>query len=119
MTAKRKSVFALAAIALGCLAALAGCSRHHGAHVTTATVVAPGPPAEIVVSEAPPRLPQETIGPAPGPGYCWVPGYWSWQGSWIWVRGAWAIPPHPHAAYVAGRWTHRGKGYVWVAGHWR
>ena len=26
---------------------------------------------------------------APGPGYRWVPGYWTWAGSWVWVSGQW------------------------------
>jgi hypothetical protein len=117
MTVKEKALLAAFAITLGSIPALSGCARHRTRPATTTVVAAPE--AEIVVSEAPPRMPQEVVVPAPGPGHVWVPGYWSWQGSWIWVRGAWVIPPHPRAAYVAGHWAHRGHGYVWVSGHWR
>ena len=34
---------------------------------------------------------------APGPGYRWVPGYWSWDGSWVWVSGEW----RPYVYYYA------------------
>ena len=118
MTPDRNSVALAAVIALALLVGMLGCAKHHQAKMSTPVEVPP-PPVEVYVNEAPPRMPTETTGPAPAPSYCWVPGYWAWQGSWVWVRGAWVIPPHPHATYVPGRWTHRGHGYVWTSGHWR
>ena len=118
MKAGENSILAVAVIALGCLGGVSGCARHHRAYAVTPVAVPP-PPVEVYVSEAPPHLLKETIGPTPAPNYYWVPGYWSWQGSWVWVRGAWVIPPHPHATYVAGHWDHRGHGYAWTSGHWR
>ena len=113
----RKSILAIMVSALSLVAGVTGCFRHHRAPAATPVVVPQ--PVDVYVTEAPPRLPQETLPPAPAPGYVWVPGYWAWLGNWVWVRGAWVIPPHPHASYVAGHWDHRGHGYVWISGHWR
>jgi hypothetical protein len=49
----------------------------------------------------------------------WVPGYWSWNGGWIWTGGNWMIRPWPGAVWVGGRWARHGWGYGWVSGHWR
>jgi WXXGXW repeat (2 copies) len=76
--------------------------------------------ADIVVRVAPPRARVETRVPAPGPGYVWTPGYNRWDGrAYVWVPGAWVMPPHPHAHWVAHRWEHRHGGWVFVEGHWR
>ena len=115
----KKSLFALSAVALSLATVLTGCVERRVVYVSSPPPSPGPPPADIVVSETPPPLQQEVIVASPGPAYYWVPGYWSWQGRWIWVRGAWTIRPHPHAVYVAGRWAHRGHGYVWIGGHWR
>jgi hypothetical protein len=111
-------VFYLLLLGFASAAALTGCV-HRRVYVASSSTVVATPPAETVISEAPPATPQEVIVASPGPGYYWVPGYWSWQGRWVWVRGAWAIRPHPRAVYIPGRWVHRGHGYVWINGHWR
>jgi hypothetical protein len=72
-----------------------------------------------VVTVKPPPPPFEVIPVAPGPVYVWTPGYWSWQGSWVWVRGAWVMPPRPKAVWVNGHWVYHHHGYTWVPGHWR
>ena len=79
------------------------------------------PPAggDVVVSEAPPPPRTEIIVAAPGPGYVWTPGYWSWHGRWIWVGGRYVLRPHPHAVWLPGHWAHRGRGHVWIEGRWR
>src|ERR1051326_1631686 len=77
------------------------------------------PPAEVVVQEAPPPPKTEVIVESPGPGYVWTPGYWSWQGRWVWIGGRYVVRPHPHAVWVGGHWVRRGRGHVWVEGHWR
>ncbi|HVV72317.1 MAG TPA: hypothetical protein VHI52_12600 [Verrucomicrobiae bacterium] len=97
---------------------LPGCAHHRTHVVTTRTVPVPPPDPEVVV-QAPPAPPAEVITPAPGAAYAWVPGYWSWQGRWIWVRGGWVITPRPRAVWVPGRWKHVHHGYVWTPGHWR
>lgn len=76
------------------------------------------PPPAVVVSQPPPPPIREVRVAAPGPAYVWVPGYWSWQGRWVWVSGAWRARPHAHAHWIAGHWAPRGHGYVWVGGYW-
>jgi hypothetical protein len=114
----KKSIFGLSLIALSLAAILTGCVHRRVVYLSTPPQPGP-PPVDVVVSQAPPPAQQEVIVASPGPSYYWVPGYWSWQGHWIWVRGAWTLRPHPRAVYVAGRWVHRGHGYVWVSGRWR
>ena len=105
-----------AILGLATVALFAGCVERRVVYVQTPP---PGPSGEVVVSEAPPAPPQEVIVAAPGPGYVWVPGYYSWQGHWVWMRGAWVVRPHPYSVWVGGHWGRRGHGYVWVGGHWR
>ena len=115
--------FIFATLLVGVVTIFTGCFllHHHqeGMSVSYPPSDAVSPPADIVVSEAPPPPAHEVIVASPGPAYSWVPGYWSWQGRWVWVRGAWVIRPDAHAVYVPGRWVHRGHGYVWNSGHWK
>jgi hypothetical protein len=79
---------------------------------------APGGPA--MAPAVPPPSPQVEVMPAaPGPDYVWAPGYWGWNGGWVWIGGGWIVRPHPGAIWVGGHWAWRGRGYVWVGGHWR
>ena len=82
------------------------------------TPEAPPPPA-VVAPTAPPPPQVEVVTVAPGPAYVWAPGYWSWNGSWVWIRGSWVIRPHYGAIWVGPHWIRHGHGYVWVRGHWR
>ncbi|MGA8576493.1 MAG: hypothetical protein WB609_12530 [Candidatus Cybelea sp.] len=73
----------------------------------------------IYVQTAPPAPIYETAPAAPGPGYYWVAGYWSWNGyRYVWVRGRYAYPPYSGQTWHPGHWAHRDRGWVWVAGHW-
>ena len=106
---------ALAGIAA--LPLLVGCVERRVVYVQSPPLGAPA--GEVVVNEAPPAPPSEVIIAAPGPEYVWTPGFYSWQGRWVWVRGSWAVPPHRHAVWIGGHWGRRGHGYVWVGGRWR
>ena len=76
------------------------------------------PPTEVT-TQAPPPPQVEYVPVAPGPDYCWVPGYWYWGPGWIWVGGRWTIRPWHHAIWVRGGWvSHRGR-WVFHGGHWR
>lgn len=79
-----------------------------------------GPPAPILVREAPPRpiiVEHERRIATPGPDYIWVEGHNSWRdGRWVWVGGTWARPPQRDAIYVEGRWDERSRN--WVESHW-
>lgn len=71
-------------------------------------VVAVPPPAPLV----------EAYGPAPGPGYFWISGYWSWVGGrHVWVRGHWAARRAGYR-WVTQRWVHQRDGWHLRAGHW-
>jgi hypothetical protein len=76
-------------------------------------------PDEIVVYGRPPRPRFEVVlGPAPGPGYAWVPGYWDWQDRWVWVGGRWdaARPGYVWTPPVA---RVNGGRVVYLHGFWR
>jgi hypothetical protein len=77
------------------------------------------PPPTVVVTQPPPAPQVEVIPVSPGPQFYWVPGYWSWNGGWVWVTGVWAPRPRPYAVWVQGHWAHRGHGYIWIGGGWR
>jgi hypothetical protein len=97
-----------AALATGCFVFLTACA------VEQPAVVHQPPP--------PPPAPAEVIPAAPGPGYVWMPGYWSWRGprrGYAWVPGAYTVPAPPAYAWVPGHWAERPGGWVWVEGHWR
>src|SRR5260370_33325684 len=98
-----------------CICAVAGAALVTGCVERTVYVQRP-PLGEVVVNEPPPPPQTEVVVEAPGPGYAWVPGYWTWQGSWVWVRGGWRTPPHPRSVWVGGHWHRRGHGYVWIQG---
>ncbi|HXN36167.1 MAG TPA: hypothetical protein VN877_08340 [Opitutaceae bacterium] len=75
--------------------------------------------ARTVVYQAPPSSVAEQVTPAPGPGYVWLSGHWSFYGSrWVWVAGHWEMPPSPSATWVAGHWVQGSSGWVWVDGAW-
>jgi len=76
--------------------------------------------SQVVVRVGPPHPIVETRPAMPGPGYVWTPGYHRWDGNaYVWAPGAWVMPPHPHAHWVAHRWVRRNGGWVLVEGHWR
>lgn len=77
------------------------------------------------VSSAPPPIPaapqvQEVVVTAPSPEAVWVPGYWSYRGrGYVWVAGHWEMPPPSHRNYVVGHWERRGHRTYWVESYWR
>jgi len=106
--------------------ALVGCAYETPAPVATTTTVTrevttTGPATgEVLVTQAPPSPRVEVQTVAPGPGYVWTGGYWSWTGTnYVWTSGSWVVRPRPTAVYVRGHWARRPGGYVWVPGHWQ
>ena len=77
--------------------------------------------ANVVVEapSAPPPVRVEVVPVAPGPAYVWAPGYWSWNGGWIWVGGRYVMRPHYGAVWIGPRWVHHGRHFIYVRGHWR
>lgn len=73
----------------------------------------------IYIQTGPPAPMYEPAPAAPGPGYYWVPGYWSWNGyRYVWVHGRYSYPPYSGATWHAGHWAHNGYGWYWRPGHW-
>jgi hypothetical protein len=100
---------------------------------------APQPAQHVVVERVvpAPAAPQETIPPAPGPGYSWIAGHHEWSnGRWTWRPGEWRAgtirpmpapmdespttpPPSASARWVPGHWSFVGSDWVWVRGQWQ
>jgi hypothetical protein len=72
-------------------------------HDTAAAAESPSPPSQTTALNpdpaAYPPIIEEVVPIGPGPGYEWIPGYWSWQDHWVWVYGTWR--PYRSA------WRHR------------
>ncbi|MHB8519243.1 MAG: hypothetical protein ACYDH9_00665 [Limisphaerales bacterium] len=78
------------------------------------------PPGSVIVTQAgPPPARVEIVPLVPGPDYVWAPGYWGWQGGWVWMSGSWVIRPRPGVIWVGGHWARHRRGLVWVGGYWR
>ena len=76
--------------------------------------------AEVVIKVRPPKVQVEHRGGRPSRNHVWVSGYHRWDGHACgWQPGRWEARPHPHAVWVAPRYTHTRAGYVFVEGHWR
>jgi hypothetical protein len=94
-----------------------------GCYVETAPVAPAAPVAEgdVVVDPPPPPPPVAEAPPAaaPAPGMVWVNGAHRWDGhAYVWEKGHYDRPPRPEARFVQGHWEARGRGKVWVNGHW-
>ncbi|WP_428328791.1 hypothetical protein [Mucilaginibacter sp.] len=56
----------------------------------------------------------------PSPRHVWVAEEWTpGGGTYAYRAGYWAVPPRPHAIWIAGRWRHTHRGYIWIPGRWR
>ena len=90
---------------------------------TPVVTTAPPQGTATIVGEvgAPPPSPiVEAVVVSPGPRYVWVAGRWRWyHHGWVWVPGAWIIPPRHGVVWVDGHWGRRFGSVVWVEGHWR
>jgi hypothetical protein len=76
--------------------------------------------SQVVVSQAPPAMPQETVIVSPGPDYYWCPGEWSWSGvTWVWLPGRYVVRPYHGAVWVGARWERGPHGWYRVSGRWR
>jgi hypothetical protein len=75
--------------------------------------------ATLWVPVGPPPEQVEIGGAAPGPGFIWVDGWWTWRSRWIWEPGHWARPPHASARWERGHWDRGQRGWRWTEGRWR
>ncbi len=70
---------------------------------------------------APPPLPEYEQPEAPGDGYIWTPGYWSWDDQvqdYFWVPGTWVMPPEAGLLWTPGYWAYDNDAYTWNEGYW-
>jgi hypothetical protein len=72
------------------------------------------------VQAPPPDFPDDAFDqpPIPGDGYTWTPGYWDWEGEWVWVPGVWVEPPFVGALWTPGYWGPYDGYWGWYPGHW-
>ena len=75
--------------------------------------------APVVIRQAPPPAVEEVIPSSPGPRYVWAPGYWVWNGRWLWQAGHWTVPPRERAVWQPGHWAERHGEWYWEPGRWR
>jgi hypothetical protein len=109
----RLRILSRAAAAAVLTAALAAASTGCGAYVASSS-------GRVYVRLGPPAPLAETRVVSPGPGYVWVPGYYTWDGrAYGWTRGRWERPPRAHARWIRPHWAHDRRGYYLVEGHWR
>src|SRR5215831_9252671 len=74
---------------------------------------------ELTVMIAPPPIPVYEQPQIPGPGYLWVPGYWSYGPyGYFWVPGTWVEPPAVGLLWTPGFWGWSEGFYVWNPGYW-
>ena len=80
-----------------------------------------GPPTGYsvgFVTTAPPAPIFESPGLAPGPGWFWINGYWSWNGGrYVWSHGYWQAPRRGYR-WVPNRWERSPRGWRSMPGHW-
>jgi len=92
-----------------------------GCYVETGPAVAPAADGEVVVADPPPPpapVVEPPPPPAPAPDMIWVAGAHRWDGrGYVYDRGHYERPPRAGSRYVAGHWEARGRGKVWVNGH--
>lgn len=74
------------------------------------TVHAPAPP---------PAVRAEQPEPQPVATAVWASGQWQWDGrAWVWIAGAWRIPPSAQHAWRPAAWSIGARGAVFVPGGW-
>ena len=74
----------------------------------------------VVVRQRPPADIVERIPPQPSRNHVWTAGYWHAQhDQWVWVSGAWVLPPRPNAVYVKPHWEPSGTEFHFSVGVWK
>ena len=76
--------------------------------------------AEVEIHCAPPPPVVVITRPPPPSGlHIWIDGHYVVRsGSWVWVGGYWARPPHDGAVWAPSHIRQREHVYLWRPGHW-
>lgn len=74
-----------------------------------------------IVSTPPPPAPIDPPRPEnPGGGAFWRPGHYQFRnGRYLWIKGAWVVPPRAGLEWVPGFYQRTTKGGMFINGHWR
>ncbi len=83
---------------------------------TTQIVTPPLVPTTDPNGSQPPPAQVETVPVSPGPSFYWAPGYWGWNGGWIWIGGSWCPRGFGGWGWHPWGWGWRGSG--WHGGGW-
>src|SRR5208283_2129333 len=68
---------------------------------------------------APPALPFEVVGEAPGVGFVWTPGYYGYRGGgYVLIAGGWLRPPFVGVGWIEPRYVGVGGRYYLQPGRW-
>ena len=74
---------------------------------------------ELEVKVRPERPHYERV-VAPSPRHVWIDEDWEPRGgTYVFVGGRWAEPPHPGWIWMPGHWKETPRGHMWIRGHWR
>ena len=77
---------------------------------------------QIEIESPPPLAPSEVIvtRPArPSKHHIWIGGHHIvTSGTWVWVHGHWARPPHGGAAWMPCHTRRKSEVWIWTPGYW-
>lgn len=63
---------------------------------------------------------REIAGAFPGPGYVFIPGYYTWTSTrYVWVDPTWMAPPVAGAIWIAPQWTFDDGQWNLHEGYWQ
>ena len=79
-----------------------------------------GARGRVYVRTGPPPVRREAVLVSPGPGYVWIPGYYSYAGNgYAWVPGRYERAPRARARWTPAHWERDRRGWFFVEGRWR
>jgi hypothetical protein len=85
---------------------------------TTLVIFASCSSGRVYVTEKP-ADPVYNRPPSPNPSFVWIgSGYVKRGGKSEYKPGHWASPNNSRHHWVDGYWKPKGKGWVWIPGHW-
>ncbi len=69
--------------------------------------------------EVPPAPREDHRWASPSHNAVWIAGHNEWSnGTYVWVGGYYAYPPHEGSHWVSPKYSHNSNGYVYQSGYW-